>query len=222
LQLAERESSSIKVALAEITGINIIHTKGDNMNSTKMKIVITLIVIVSLQFLFYTNAEVAYGYQWQTKGGTWNFNGPKIIGQGTSGFNKAYWMPSIYNDFNFKVRLRKTSPNDGPIGLLMRYNEMRDEGYMLLIWPHGDYQFSRLVGQTRHRIGSGTPNDLNKGNSSNVIQVIGKGSNMAIYINGNHLVNLNDSQYREGRTGLVIHGGSDQQAEFEILINWVP
>jgi hypothetical protein len=183
-----------------------------------MKIVITLIIIVSLQIFSSMDPEAVYGNPWQTKGGAWNFNQTPIFGQGTSGFNKAFLINSIYSDFIYEVNLRKISPNDGPIGLLMRYNDQRDEGYMLLIWPHGDWQFSRLVGQTRHRKNSGTPRDLNKGNSWNLIKVIGKGANMAIYINGNHLVNINASEYSSGRNGLVIHGGPDQQAHFQIQL----
>lgn len=154
---------------------------------------------------------------WESKGGTWTFSGKQIFGQGASDFNKAFLTNRNFSDFIYEVRLRKLSPNDGPIGLLFRYNEEIDEGYMLLVWPHGDYQVSRLVNQTRHRKGGSTPKVLNKGNSWNRIKVIGKGAQLEIYINGELQVSLEGGEYSFGRLGLVIHGGPDQQAEFELI-----
>lgn len=155
--------------------------------------------------------------KWKSKGGTWNFSSDKIFGQGASGFNKAFYVNNNYSDFIYEVRLRKISPNDGPIGLLMRYDELRDEGYMLLIWPHGDYQYSRLVNQERHRENSGTPRALNKGNAWNRIKIIGRGNQLQFYLNGELLAKLNGGTYSFGRLGLVVTGGPEQKAEFQVL-----
>lgn len=154
---------------------------------------------------------------WQSKGGSWNFSEKQIFGQGASDFNKAYFAGNNYSDFIYEVRLRKISNNDGPLGLLLRYDEQHDEGYLLLLWPHGDYQFSRLVNQTRHAMGSGTPKVLNKGNLWNTVKVIGRGNSLKLYINGEHQVDFDGSVYSFGRLGLVIHGTPDQKAEFFIL-----
>ena len=107
---------------------------------------------------------------WESRGGTWTFSGKQIFGQGASDFNKAFLTNRNFSDFIYEVRLRKLSPNDGPIGLLFRYNEDIDEGYMLLLWPHGDYQVSRLVkGGSKLKV-------LKKGNSWNRKKGIGKGA----------------------------------------------
>lgn len=155
--------------------------------------------------------------EWKSKGGTWEFSPKRIFGEGTSKFNKAYCVDKSYSNFIYEVRLRKISRNDGPIGLLMRYDERRDEGYMLLIWPHGDYQYSRLVNHERHRENSGTPKALNKGNAWNRIKIIGHDDKLEFYLNGELLAKLNGDTYSFGRLGLVVAGGPEQKAEFEVL-----
>lgn len=160
---------------------------------------------------------LAQSFNWASRGGTWNFRDRQIFAVGAYGFNKAFCVYPTLNDFEFEVRLRKVSYNDGPIGLLLRYDELRDEGYMLLIWPHGDYQLSRLVSQTRHRIDSGSPQSLNRGNNWNTIKVIGRGAKLVLFINGYQELYINDNKYSSGKFGLVIHGDNAQKAEFTVL-----
>lgn len=199
------------------------------MYGIKLRMAIYCILALSIQIVFSTLPTTVTGneplvlaqsdadHEWQSKGGTWNFSAKQIFGQGASGYNKAFFAGTNYSDFIYEVRLRKISNNDGPIGLLMRYDEQRDEGYMLEIWPHGDYLFSRLVNQTRHKIGGGTPNVLNKGNAWNNVKVIGQGNVLKLYINGEHQVTFDGSAYSFGRLGLIIHGTPDQKAEFFVL-----
>jgi hypothetical protein len=142
----------------------------------------------------------------------------QVFGTGASGFNKAFCTNKNLSDFLYEVRLRKVSNNDGPIGLLMRYDDLRDEGYMLLIWPHGDYQLSKLVDQQRDRIISGTPKALNRGNQWNTLKIIGQGTQFQLFINGvKQEVNIFDDKYSFGKFGLVIHGDVDQKAEFKLI-----
>ena len=163
-------------------------------------------------------SDQQYTNSWSSLGGIWNLSGDPLFGEGAAGFNKAFYTGKSFSDFVYEVRLRKISPNDGPIGLLVRYSEQRDEGYLLLIWPHGDYQFSRLVGQERHALLSGTPHILNRGNRWNRLKIIGQGKKLSIFINGEALGSPNDDKFSFGRLGLVIHGGPEQKAEFKILV----
>ena len=184
---------------------------------SNFKKVIFCIFAISIQVFLMSFPSIVKGEDWKSKGGTWKYSANQVFGQGSSDFNKTFSMKQDFTDFVFEVRIRKVSQNDGPIGLLMRYDEQRDEGYMFLLWPHGDYQISRLVNQTRHRLGSGTPKALNKGNLWNSVKVIGIGTQLKVYINGDLQANFEDDAYSFGRLGLVIHGGPDQRAEFEIL-----
>jgi 3-keto-disaccharide hydrolase len=181
----------------------------------------TYVILCVVFFATLFSIQTVYsGEAWHSLGGTWTFPdklGESLFGEGSSDFNKAYYTKEKFSDFVFEIRLRKISANDGPIGLIVRYDDQRDEGYMLLIWPHGDYQFSRLIGQKRHALGSSSPSTLNKGNSWNRVKIIGKGSQIRIFINGEEQVSFIDDKYLFGRLGVVIHGGPKNKAEFKIL-----
>jgi hypothetical protein len=74
-----------------------------------------------------------------------------------------------------------------------------------------------LVNQERHRENSGTPRALNKGNAWNRIKIIGRGNQLQFYLNGELLAKLNGGTYSFGRLGLVVAGGPEQKAEFQVL-----
>lgn len=155
--------------------------------------------------------------RWKSKRGTWNFNTTPFFAVGERDFNKSYLSGRDFSNVIYEVRLRKISKNDGPFGLLVRYDDKDDEGYMLLIWPlQGKYQFSRIVGEKRHRIASGSPKSLKTGASWNTIRVTLEASNFDITINGHQVVSLSDDNYYLGKVGLVLHGSSKNRAEFDI------
>lgn len=154
---------------------------------------------------------------WRSKRGNWNFNDTTIFVVGERDFNKAYLSGQNFSNVIYEVRLRKVSGNDGPIGLLIRYDEKDDEGYMLLIWPiQGKFQFSRVVGEERHRIGGGSPTYFKTGTSWNTIKVTAEGSNFDISFNGRGTISFFDDYYHLGKVGLVIHGVRKNRAEFDI------
>jgi hypothetical protein len=154
---------------------------------------------------------------WNFLGGTWEGSNEHLFGIGASNYNNAYRTNENYSDFVYEVRLRKVSANDDPIGLLLRYDEKRDEGYMLLIWPIGEFEFSRLIGQRKTVLKSGKPEVLVKGEGWNTVKIIAKSSQMRIFINGEEQPTANDDKYLFGKIGLVVYGGPDQKAEFKIL-----
>lgn len=155
---------------------------------------------------------------WKSKRGNWNFKDTTFFVVGEKGFNKAYLSERNYSNFIYEVRLRKVSGNDGPIGLLIRYDEANDEGYMLLVWPlQGKFQFSRVVSDERHRIGGGSPTYFKTGTNWNTIRVTAEGSNFDISFNGRDTISFFDDYYHFGKAGLVIHGVSKNRAEFDVL-----
>ena len=155
---------------------------------------------------------------WRSKRGTWNFDSKPFFAKGEKGFNKAYRLGRNFSNVIYEVHLRKTSDNDGPFGLLVRYNEMDDEGYMLLLWPQqGKYQFSRVVGEKRHRIASGSPTSLKTRKNWNTIKITAEGSNFDISFNNRDTISVTDDYYHLGKIGIVIHGVSKNRAEFEVL-----
>ena len=155
--------------------------------------------------------------RWRSKRGTWKFDSKPIFVVGEKGFNKAYRSGRDFSNVIYEVRLRKTSNNDGPFGILVRYNEMDDEGYMLLLWPlQGKYQFSRVVGEQRHRIAGGSPASLKTRMNWNTIKITAEGSNFEISFNGRNTISVTNDYYHLGKIGLVIHGVSKNRAEFDV------
>jgi hypothetical protein len=155
--------------------------------------------------------------RWRSKRGTWSFDSKPFFAVGEKDFNKAYRSDRNFSNVIYEVRLRKTSNNDGPFGLLVRYNEMDDEGYMLLLWPlQGKYQFSRIVGEQRHRIAGGSSASLKKGINWNTIKITAEGSDFNISINSRDTISVTNDYYHYGKIGLVIHGVSKNRAEFDV------
>lgn len=154
--------------------------------------------------------------EWTDLGGTWNFSDDSIYATGRIGFNKAYLADQGHDDLTYEVTFRKTSDNDGPLGLLIRYDEADDAGYLLLIWPHGGYQFSALGGADRRMLASEDPSSaVNPGTEWNTAVITAVGPQITVTLNGTEVASFTDRTFQSGMVGLVIHGDSDQFAEFK-------
>jgi hypothetical protein len=154
-------------------------------------------------------------YGWAIVEGLWRIENETHFATGIRGFNKSYLETRTYRNLSYKVEFRKTSNNDGPIGLLIRYDPGRDKGYLLLVWPHGGYQFSILTGEDRQRLASKDPHPaVHKGGAWNTATITAVGSRFTIEINGSRVASFEDNTLDAGKVGLVIHGTSKNTAEF--------
>jgi hypothetical protein len=158
-------------------------------------------------------------YGWATVEGLWRIENETHFATGIRGFNKSYLETKTYRNLSYEVEFRKTSNNDGPLGLLIRYDPGRDIGYLLLVWPHGDYQFSILTRETRERLASGQyPRPaVHKGGAWNTATITAVGSRFTIEINGSRVASFEHNRLDAGKVGLVIHGTSKNTAEFRNL-----
>lgn len=155
-------------------------------------------------------------HTWKNRSGSWNFEHKIISGTGGEEFNKCYYTKK-FKDIIYEVKMAKTNGTD-PIGILFRYNDNTDAGYGILVWPDGNYEFSKIIRNTRNELESGKPSSLNKGlNNWNSIKVICKKTQFFIYINGQQVSSLIDPYYKEGAIGLCIYGDTNQTAEFLII-----
>ncbi len=160
--------------------------------------------------------DPAYG--WTSTDGLWRLENDTHFVTGIRGFNKSYFEPKTYSDLSFEAEFRKTSNNDGPLGLLIRYDPGRDKGYLLLVWPHGGYQFSILTGNDRQRLASTDPHPaVRKGGAWNTATITAVGPQFTLVINGNPVASFKDDAIDAGKVGLVIHGSSKNTAEFRSL-----
>ncbi len=173
---------------------------------------------------FYSDSLNINAEDWSTRSGYWDFSGKVIKAQGFIGYNKAYYNHRVFTDFIYEVKLCKAS-EDGTFGLLFRYDEKNNEGYVLYFWPHGGCSFDLIKGgQTRIRtIEVSQPMHQIVGTDVwNTVKIVAHGSRFKIYLNGYLLDTIFDSQYSSGRVGLFIAGDPRQKALFEVTTIRVP
>jgi hypothetical protein len=164
------------------------------------------------------NQSIVSTANWSSKGGYWKGADDKLYGEGGANYAK-YFYNQNYTDFVYEVKLRKLSPVDGAVGLLFRYDEKRDEGYLLLIFPDGSSEISQLHGQSKKDAKAIFPSSSlpHKKDQWTNIKIIGNGAKFRIFYNGQEGMDFVDDKYAFGRLGLVIHGGPEQKAEFIII-----
>lgn len=152
------------------------------------------------------------------RGGFWTVAGHELYGHGGAEYSK-FFFDHNYTNFVYEVKLRNLSAKSGAVGLIFRYDEKRDEGYLLLISRNGDPEISRLVGQQKLKPKANETSSgmLHISNQWNNVKIIGEGSKFRIFYNGQEGTAFVDDEYAFGRLGLVIHGGPEQKAEFKII-----
>ena len=157
---------------------------------------------------------------WSARGGNWDFSRKIIKATGFIGHNKAYYKRRVYNDFIYEVKYCKIA-EDGTLGILFRYNEKKDEGYLLHFWPHGGCNFELIKGgQTRLRkVNVSQPiHQIIGTNVWNTLKIIAHGSKFEIYLNSYLLDTILDSQFSSGSVGLYVGGDPRQVALFEVTL----
>ena len=173
---------------------------------------------------FVSDSSINIADNWSVMCGYWDFCGKVIKAIGFIGYNKAYYNQVVYINFIYEVKICKIT-EDGTFGLLFRYNERKDEGYVLYFWPHGGCSFNIIKGgQTRvRRIEINQPmHQIIGTNVWNTVKIIAHGSKFEIYLNGYLLDTIKDTQYTSGRIGLYLGGDPLQKAMFEITTIKVP
>lgn len=155
---------------------------------------------------------------WTGKCGYWDFSNKIFRGQGFIRYNIAYYNQHIFSDFIYEVKFNKLS-EDGTLGILFRYNENRDEGYLIHLWPHGGCLFVLFEkGMEKVKLKINQPiNQLIGTHVWNTIKVVAKANKFKIYLNQHLLDTISDKKYKSGRLGLYIGADPRQAALFEII-----
>jgi len=167
--------------------------------------------------------EIFRPSNWIARGGCWDFSKNIINAQAIVGSCKLYYSKAIYKDFTLEVKLNKLAESGG-FGLLIRYDEQKDEGYTFGLLPSSGYWFAKIIGGNDHPSLSSAPVPfMNKGvNTWNTLKVLCQGAKFDLYLNGEFLSTITDSAYSSGRIGLTIGGDPRQLALFEIVSLTIP
>lgn len=168
----------------------------------------------------FSDSLIINAEDWSARGGCWYFTDKIIKAIGYIGHNKAYYNRRVYNDFIYEVKYCKIA-EDGTLGIIFRYNEKNDEGYLLHFWPHGGCKFELIKGgQTSLRkVNVSQPmHQIIGTNVWNTIKIIAHGSKFQIYLNNYLLDTILDSQFSSGSVGLYVGGNPRQVALFEVKL----
>ena len=157
------------------------------------------------------------GSGWIAYGCYWDLSDSIFFAQGFFPVAKAYYDACSFRNFTFEVRMAKLA-EDGAIGLLFRYNEKRDEGYQIHLWPHGGFAVAKFQGPRKRDFASGPPSHFNRELSTwNTVKVVGRDERFDFFINGFHVCTASDPEYSEGKLGLLMPGDARQRAKFQVV-----
>ena len=107
---------------------------------------------------------------------------------------------------------------DGPFGMVFRYDVSNDEGYIFGIFPHGGYLLSKFKGRGSIYLERGASAFINEEmNAWNTLKIVVTGDRFDCYINGSFVKSVRDNTYATGKVGLCNSGDPRQIAKFEII-----
>ncbi len=162
-------------------------------------------------------AEISKPTNWIARGGCWDFSNRIIQGRGMGIRPIAYFKKENYVDFQYEIRLRLLSDEDGSYGMLFRFDEKKDSGYIFGIFPHGDFEFSRIEEGFGYHIVAGPAVYLNDQLKTwNTLKVVCKGTKFEFYLNDLLLVVAEDAGYQSGKIGLYLGHGPWSVVQYEI------
>lgn len=162
--------------------------------------------------------EIFNPSNWIARGACWDFSKKIITGRGIGQRPIAYFKKRNYIDFEFEIRLRLLTDENGSYGIVFRFDEKKDVGYIFGVFPQGGYEFARLEDCFGYQTGGGQAVYLrDRLKTWNRMKVIAKGSRFDLYINDNLLVTMEDSSFKSGKVGFYLGGGPTSILEYEVL-----
>ncbi len=163
------------------------------------------------------NEEIFNPSNWIARGGCWDFSNKIFFSQGYRGGNNAYYKKQNYTNFTYEVKVIKLA-EDGPLGIIFRYDDARVAGYTFAVYPHGAYFLAKSFRGKDMYLNLGTTAHLNEEmNTWNTLKIVARGAKFDCYINGNFLVSVIDHSYSVGKVGLANSGDPRQLAKFEVI-----
>jgi len=155
---------------------------------------------------------------WVACGGCWDFSQRIIRARGIGDRPIAYLKRPHCTDFEFEIRLRLLTDEDGSYGILFRYDEAKDAGYVFSIWPSGSYQLIRFNGDSQVQMSGGQAvYATDQLHSWNRLKVIAREDKFELFINDHLLITVRDNAYSSGKVGFYLGHLPKSLLEFEVL-----
>lgn len=132
--------------------------------------------------------------------------------------NSLAWASAgrTFSDFHLTVEAAQVSgPDDNEYGVLVRMQDP-DHFYRFSISGDGYYLISKYDGAEWHNLtGDWTASDaIHQGATTNVLEVICRGSTMTFIVNGVPLVQVQDADYKKG--DLALYAGTFFEPDVEV------
>lgn len=127
-----------------------------------------------------------------------------VIGQA----NYNYWStPRLkFDDVQVSVEaVKNAGPDDNDFGVICRYQD-ENNFYSLLISSDGYFGISKMKSGVHQVIGTDGMRFspvIQKGNTRNLLRADCNGSSLALWVNGERLTEVQDSDFKSGDVGLV-------------------
>jgi hypothetical protein len=117
------------------------------------------------------------------------------------------------SNFTFEITLKAAK---GTIeGIVFRFDQNTNAGYLFFIDTQGAYSFSAISGNSASQL-SGPSTAINQGpNQSNVLAVVANGSSISLYINQQLIAQTTDSSFSQGQLGIFAAGDGQNAADIE-------
>lgn len=130
------------------------------------------------------------------------------------------WPGGNYSDTSAEVDAQQTAgPNDGQFGVACR---ITDAGglYSFEFSQDGSYGIYKYTNWNSDQLEEGTlsPNTISQ-NKINHLEGVCNGDTLTLLLNGQPLLQVQDSQYTSGGTGLVVRTGGSGQAGIDVLFS---
>lgn len=134
--------------------------------------------------------------------------------------NYDIWAnPSLnFTDTVIEVEATKVGgPEDNDFGVICRYQNL-DNFYFFIISSDGYYGIAKVVNGEQELIGMDNmeySDAINQGSESNLLRADCVGNQLALYVNGEKVVDANDLQYSSGDVGLIAGTFDDAGTEVD-------
>ena len=112
---------------------------------------------------------------------------------------------------------QNAGPNDGIIGVVCRATT-DGQGYGFTFGQNGDYGIYKSSGDNVSSLDEGTlsPNTV-KQNDVNHIEGVCDGDTLTLILNGQALLQVKDSSYTSGGTGVIVSAGSSGKSGVDVV-----
>lgn len=136
---------------------------------------------------------------------------------GTKGRQTMAVAMNVMSDLFLRVDSNYTSDKDGPIaGLFFRFNETKEQNGYEVQLLQGRYEFWIEQASVWNKLRSVSVANLHTGSETNTLEVMAKGSQMTVFVNGDQVDQFSESTLSAGWAGLFCERGTCDFSNFEI------